>query len=93
MLLLNKKNISSLITATILSGIFLWTVLTPPSLFNFLPYQIHQAMKSDAISEQLFIELFDIFSAIIIFTLSYILARNYFTTFGYFSVKTQDKDL
>jgi len=50
-------------------------------------------MVSDKISEHLFIKIFDICSVIIIFPLSYILARNYFTTFGYFSVKTENKNL
>lgn len=90
---LNKKNIISLIIAIIISGVFLWAVLTPPSLFNFLPYQIHEGMKSDKISENLFIKIFDICSAIIVLILSYILTRNFLTTFGYFSEKEKTKNL
>ena len=87
MIALNKRNTASLILALILAGGFLWAVLTPPSLFNFLPFQIHESMRPTSISENLFIKIFDICSAVILLILSYILARSGFATYGIFSEK------
>jgi len=82
-----KRNTASLILALIIAGGFLWAVLTPPSLFNFLPFQIHESMRPTSISEDLFIKIFDICSAAIILILSYILALSGFATYGLFSEK------
>lgn len=90
--MLNRKNIVSLVIAVIISGVFLWAILTPPSLFNFLPYQIHEGMKSEKISENLFIKIFDICSAIIVLILSYILTRNFLKTFRFLE-KEKTKNL
>ncbi len=90
---LNKKNIVSLIIAIIIAGGFLWAVLTPPSLFNALPLSIYDSRHSDVSSESDFIRKFDVCFAIGLLVLSYILSRNFFTTFGYFPEKEKTKNL
>jgi hypothetical protein len=97
---INKKNVVALIVALGLTTGFLWAVLTPPSIFNFLPYEIHESIRSTNMSEidfikifdigsamVLFIKIFDIGSAMVLLILSYFLARNCFTAYGIFSNK------
>ena len=89
MFILNKKNVVSLILALIISGGYLWAVFTPPSVFNMLPVTLYESRTSDPHFENTFIIQFDIFFAVVVLILSYILARNFFTTFGYFSEKKE----
>ena len=85
MFILNKRNIISLILALLLAGGFLWAVLTPPSIFNALPFEIHKSFDPGGSSESDFIIGFDVFSAVIVFFISYILARNCFKAYKLFS--------
>ncbi len=84
MFLVSRRNIIVLILSIIIAVGFLWAVLTPPSIFNFLPYAIHESMKTNAISENNFIRVFDICSSMVVFVLSYILSRNAFSVYGLF---------
>jgi len=84
MFTLNKRNIIALLLASLITIGFLWCVFTPPSLFNALPFEIHESMHSNLSSENIFIRQFDVFSAIILFVLSYIILRNCFKTFDLF---------
>lgn len=59
--MLNKTNIISLILASLLAGSFLWAVLTPPSIFNALPFEIHESFDPGGSSETAFIKGFDFF--------------------------------
>jgi hypothetical protein len=84
----NKKNIAAFTIALVITIGFLWAVLTPPSVFNFLPSEIHnKSMRSSGISENQFIKIFDICSAIIVLILSYIIARNGLTAYRIFELK------
>lgn len=87
MFLIDKKNIVSIIAAIIIAGGFLWAVLTPPSLFNALPFSIYYAWHSDVSSESDFIRKFDVCFAIGVLVVSYILARKFLADFGCFSRK------
>lgn len=73
MLLIKKKNIIAFILALIITVGYLWSVvLTPPSAFNLLPYQIHESLKLSNSSESSFIRVFDICFTFVLFILSYI---------------------
>jgi len=87
MFILSKRNIISFILASLLAGGFLWAVLTPPSLYNALPFEIHESFDPGGSSETAFIKGFDICSAVIAFIVSYILARNCFKAYNLFSDK------
>jgi hypothetical protein len=87
MFLASKKNLIALIIALLISIGFLWLVFTPPSIFNMLPFEIHQALTDDWKSEKVFIQIFDVCSAVIVLILSYVIIRNGFTTWGLFSDK------
>jgi len=50
----------------------------------FLPFQIHESMRPASISENLFIKIFDICSAVLLI-LSYILTRSGFAAYEVFS--------
>jgi hypothetical protein len=85
MFLFNKRNIAALIAALLISAGFLYAVLTPPSVFNFLPYEIHESIPMK-VSESTFIIDFDIcFSVALLFPI-YILVRNGFKNFGLFRI-------
>jgi hypothetical protein len=84
---LNRRNVVSLIMGLVLSIGFLWGVLTPPSSFNFIPYAIHQMMRSSSVSENSFITVFDYCFAVVVLILGYILARNAFAAYNVFSDK------
>jgi len=92
MFILNKRNIISLLLALMFAGGFLWAVLTPPSIYNFLPFELYDSRhRSDISSESAFIKEFDIGSAVIVFIISYIMARNCFKTYGLFLDRNEIK--
>jgi hypothetical protein len=90
MFLINKKNIVAFIIALIITVGFLWAVFTPPSIFNMLPFEIHQAITDNWKSEKSFIQIFDICSAIILFILSYRIIRSGLSTWGLSSEKKNE---
>jgi hypothetical protein len=63
---------------TLISGLFLWLVLNPPSVFNMLPFAIHEAINPGGSSEKIFIIVFDILIALLLFVLSYKLVYKLF---------------
>lgn len=71
------------LVAVLIAGTFLYSVLTPPSMFNFLPFAIHEAFflkvtengVSSSIEEGTFIKIFDTAVAVLIFWLAYIVAK------------------
>lgn len=68
--MITKKNAVSNLIGLIIAAIFLYLALTPPSLFNLIPFAIHQALISDGfIKESTFIIIFDIAFAFLIFYL------------------------
>ena len=79
------KNINPVATlvALVISGVFLYSVLTPPSIFNFLPFAIHEALflqvtengVSSSIEEGTFIKIFDTVVAILLFWLIYAVVK------------------
>lgn len=76
---MNKINIIAVLVALVVAGFFLYSVLTPPSMFNFLPFAIHEALflkvtengVSSSIEEGTFIKIFDTVVAALIFWLVY----------------------
>ena len=70
-----RIKIISIIIATALTTIFLYNVLTPPSLFNLISYSIHETFWKGNSGESTFIISFDIFFGLLIFILVYRLAR------------------
>ena len=73
---MKKINIWALIIALALTGIFLWSVLNPPSVFNFLPFAIHEAIDFGGTSEKTFIIVFDVITSVLILIAGYrILSR------------------
>lgn len=62
----SKVKIWAFIIALILAGLFLWMVLTPPSVFNMLPFAIHEAIDPSGVSEKTFIIVFDIITSFLI---------------------------
>ena len=81
---LNRRNIIALLLALIITAAFTWCVFTTPSLFNALPIEIHDSMGLKPHSESVFVRLFDVCSAIILFILSYIFSRNCFKIYKLF---------
>jgi hypothetical protein len=59
------------IIAILISGLFLWLVLNPPSVFNLLPFAIHEAINPGGSSEQTFIIVFDLAVALLLFIFLY----------------------
>jgi hypothetical protein len=57
---------------------FLWAVLTPPSVFNMLPFAIHEAISPAGNSEQAFIIAFDLLFALLLFIGSSWLGKKYY---------------
>lgn len=62
-----KSKVWASIIAIFISGLFLWFVLNPPSVFNMLPFAIHPG----GASESTFIIVFDVIIALLLFVLSY----------------------
>ena len=81
---LNKRNIIAFVIALLIAVGFLWSVLTPPSFYNILPYQIYESIHPGGNSEAEFIRIFDICSVLIAFIITYILARNALKIYGLF---------
>lgn len=63
--------------AVLISGFFLWWVLTPPSVFNMLPFAIHQAINPEGVSENIFIAVFNMVIALLLLVFSYRLAYKF----------------
>ena len=70
-----KIKLISIMIAIVLTTIFLYNVLTPPSLFNLIPYSIHETFWKGHSGESTFIISFDILFGLLIFLLVYKLAR------------------
>lgn len=66
-----KSKVLVFTVSTLISGIFLWLVLNSPSIFNMLPFAIHEAINPGGSSEKTFIVLFDVLVALLLFVLSY----------------------
>ena len=66
------RNIISLLLALLITIGFLWAVFTPPSIFNILPFEIHEAFDPGGSSESTFIKVFDICFAIVLFVIVYL---------------------
>jgi hypothetical protein len=80
---MKNKIIIVLIAVVITAGFLYWT-LTPPSIFNFIPFSIHQAFFKkvtengeviNIVSENSFIKLFDVFISLIVFWITYKLSK------------------
>lgn len=73
----------AILVALVISGVFLYSVLTPPSMFNFLPFAIHEALflkvtengVSSSIEESTFILVFDTIAALLLFWLVYVVTK------------------
>ncbi len=66
----------AIIIALMLSSLFLWiTIYSNDSVFNFLPFAIHETINPGGSSESAFIMWFDIMVAIILIIPSYKLAH------------------
>jgi hypothetical protein len=82
------KNIVSLIIAVLITFGFLWAaLLSPPSILNILPYQIHESIDPGGSNEGTFIKVFDFVLIPVILLTSYILARKAFTVYNLFVEK------
>lgn len=68
---MKKINIWALMIALALAGVFLWLVLNPPSVFNMLPFAIHEAINPGGTSEKTFIIVFDVIIALLILIVGY----------------------
>ncbi len=82
---MKKINIISALIALAVAMVFLYSVLTPPSMFNLLPFAIHEAffMKitergevSSSIEEGTFIKIFDTVAAVALFWLIYKVSKS-----------------
>ena len=82
--MVNMRNTISLLLALLITTAFLWAVLTPPSIFNILPFAIHEAFDPGGSSESTFINVFNICFAIVLFAIVYLLAKSGFKTYGIF---------
>ncbi len=65
------------IIAVLISGLFLWWVLTPPNVLNMLPFAIHEAINPGGSSETSFIVVFDVIIALLLLVFSYKYAYRY----------------
>ncbi len=70
--------LGAFIVSLIVVGLFLFLVLIKPSIFNMLPFAIHEAINPGGTSEALFIVIFDIAAALLLFVFSYRLAYRSF---------------
>jgi hypothetical protein len=68
-----KKTIS-IIIATGLTTVFLFNVLIPPSIFNLIPYSIHESFWKGGSGESNFIISFDILCGLLLFWIVYRIA-------------------
>lgn len=72
---MKKINLIAALIALAVASVFLYSVLTPPSMFNFLPFAIHEALflkvtengVTSTIEEGKFIKIFDTVFAVLIF--------------------------
>lgn len=71
----SRKKILVVLISLVVSGMFLWAVLTPPSVFNMLPFAIHEAVSPGGNSEQVFIIVFDLLFALLLFIGSFWLTK------------------
>ena len=69
-----KSKAWSCIIAILISGLFLWLVLSPPSVFNMLPFAIYEAINPGGPSESTFIIVFDVTIALLLLIFSYRIA-------------------
>ena len=67
----SMPKIGAFIVSVIVAGLFLSFVLKKPSIFNMLPFAIHEAINPGGTSEALFIIIFDIAIALLLFVFSY----------------------
>lgn len=75
-----KINFIAALISVIIAGFFLYSVLTPPSMFNFLPFAIHEAFfLNSSIEEGTFIKIFDIIMSVLIFWIVYLAVRKIIT--------------
>lgn len=73
-----KHTLLPLIIGLFVAGLFVCsTILSDSSIFNFLPYEIHESMKPTEIPEDKFIVGFDIVSAIFVFAIGYLISYRY----------------
>jgi hypothetical protein len=82
MLSVTKRKVIALIVAIILTIAFLWDVLTPGSIFNALPFELHESSGMNMASESDFIRGFDYCFSVIVLILSYFLLRRFFDAYG-----------
>jgi hypothetical protein len=66
-----KPKTTSLLIALGLAILFLIRVLGRASVFNLIPYSIHEAIWPGGSNESIFIKVFDIICAFIIFFIGY----------------------
>jgi hypothetical protein len=66
-----KRNIIAALLSGIITAMFLYAVLIPPSAFNFIPFALHQAFFQNSVEEASFIRVFDVIIGIILFWLLY----------------------
>jgi len=72
---MKKINLIAALIALAVASVFLYSVLTPPSMFNFLPFAIHEALflkvtengVTSTIEEGTFIKIFDTVFTVLIF--------------------------
>lgn len=69
-----RIKIIAIAISLILSLLFLKMVLTPPSVFNLLPYSIHRSFSPDGSGEKMFIIIFDLIIALLLFYITYKIA-------------------
>ncbi|RPE08307.1 hypothetical protein EGT74_14710 [Chitinophaga lutea] len=66
-----KKKFAAVAIALSICILFLMMVLTPPSVFNLLPYSIHRSLSPAGFREKEFIIVFDVLTALGIFFVIY----------------------
>lgn len=64
---INMKKIVPLILSALLSTSVFNYIIKPPSFFNFLPFAIHENFFRGIVGERLFIIVFDLLFAILLF--------------------------
>jgi hypothetical protein len=79
-----KNKIITILVAVVITAGFLYWTLIPPSIFNFIPFSIHQAFFKQVtengeviniVSESIFVKLFDVFVSLIVFWITYKLSK------------------
>lgn len=77
---MKRVNIWALMIALVLAGVFLWLVLNPPSVFNMLPFAIHETVNPGGASEKTFIIVFDVIASLLILMVGYRIVSKMFKT-------------